>query len=93
VTDTDCIKNLLTDYKTLKQQEKITGKKCEDLIYMDKCLAVLEDFERDIVKKTYIDGVSMRSYAKRVGLPRTTLMRIREKVVTTLTRFFKLRMQ
>lgn len=88
--DEKYIVDLLKNYKDIKKQVAVFEDSNAELEFLDKCLKFLEDYERDILEKTYIDGVSMRKYALYSGFSRNFIAKQRLKSVGLLAKFFNI---
>ncbi len=89
--DENYIVDLLKNYKDIKKQNAVFDDDNAELEFLDKCLRFLDDYERDILEKTYIDGVSMRKYALYSGFSRQFIAKQRLKSVELLTKFFNIK--
>ena len=72
-------------------EEEISGKKNEELAFLKKCLSMLEPHEKDILIRTYTEGVSMRKYSIYSGYSRNFIAKTRKNTVELLVRFFNLK--
>ena len=89
--DIASMENLLKSARRLKIEETITGKKNEELTFLNRCLDLLEPHEKDIIKRTYEEGVSMRKYSLYSGFSRNFIAKTRKETVALLVRFFNLK--
>lgn len=85
------IKNMLIKYKDLKKEEAVFGKSDGKLEFLEHCLKYLEEYERDIIEKTYVEGLSVRRYSAYSGFSRNFISKQREKSVVLLTKFFNVK--
>lgn len=89
--DIKSVENLLYSARRLRIEETITGRKDVELTFLDRCLDLLEPHERDILKKIYFDGVSMRKYSLYSGFSRNFIAKVRKNTLELLVRFFNLK--
>ena len=82
---------LLSGYKEKKTELMIFGGKDEDVDFIDVCLDCFDPAEKDIIVKTCIENVSMRSYARLTGISRQTLTKEKKRVLCRLLRYFRIR--
>lgn len=88
--DENQIVSLLKSYKDIKKQNAVFESNDPELEFLDKCLRYLDDYERDILEKTFIDGVSMRKYALYSGFSRNFIAKQRLKSVALIAKFFNI---
>ena len=89
--DVSGVEQILLDARKKSIEETLTGRKDEELTFLNRCLDLLEPHERDIIKKTYIEGVSMRKYSVYSGFSRNFIAKTRKQTVDMLVRFFNLK--
>ena len=82
---------LLKNAKIMSLEEKITGMPDEKLTFLYRCLELLEPYQKDVITKTYIEGVSMRKFAIYSGFSRNFVAKVRKETVELLARFFTLK--
>lgn len=81
---------LLRDYRNLKKEEALSGERKKKVVYLERCLDVLDPYEREIVVKTVSDGMSVRELSRRSGMSRNFITKERERILLLLSRFFKI---
>ena len=79
---------LLKDYRNRKKELAIFGERDDETEFLERCLQGIEEFERDVIEKTCMDGVSIRQYAKMSGFSREAVTKERKRVLSLLCRFF-----
>ena len=79
---------MLAGYKERKKELAIFAKRDEKTEFLEKCLANIDDYERDILVKTYMEGVSVRSYSRESGFSRETINKERKRILGMLAKFF-----
>lgn len=87
----DDVKDVLVSLRDRKKEEAVMGVRDEEAAFLEHCLKHLEDYERDILLKTYSDGVSIRRYSLLTGFSRNFIARQREKSLALLTKFFNIK--
>lgn len=92
------ITETLKNYRLIKKEltlMKALGKECKEkeseIAFIEYCMTLLEDYERELVARTFIDGVSVRSFARACGYSRNYVTKEREKILTQLNTFFKIK--
>ena len=81
------IKKLLKDYNLIKiEVENSVANKAdtEKLRFIDNCLKTLNEQNRQIIVKIYIDKMNITTVAKQLYINRTTLYRRINKIITLL---------
>lgn len=67
------------------------GGKDEELEFLEKCLAALDEYEYDIIEKICIEKTSVRGYSRASGFSRRTICNERDRIIGLLQRFFEIR--
>lgn len=80
---------LLENYDYRKKFCAVFGKTDPQIDFLDKCIACLSDEEKDVIVKTFLQKVSVRSYSTEVGLSRGSVLRKREKVLDIIVALFR----
>ena len=78
----------MRSYRDKKKELAVFGERDERLEFLEKCLTSLDDFERDLMEKTCIDGVSLRGYARVSGFSRETITKERKLILELICHFF-----
>ena len=82
---------LLKGYRDKKKELAVFGERDEQTEFLERCLQNIDEFERDVIEKTCMDGVSIRQYAKISGFSRETVTKERKRIINLLCRFFNKR--
>ena len=90
VSDTERVMYLLENYKQLKRAARLTETENAEITALDKCMSVLETYERDLIQKTVIEGVSIRAYSINSCFSRTFVTKRRKEIIEEVTKYFKL---
>lgn len=74
-----------------KKEESALGVTNERLRFLEHCLNQLDDYERDILIKTFSEGVSMRKYSRYTGFSRSFIAKQRERSAELVAKFFNIK--
>lgn len=83
------VEQLLRQYKKRIYISKVSGEKDEKVELMDRCLACLSHYERDLIKNLLIENVSERDCAKLTGLTRYRVRKEKERLLSLTSAAFE----
>ena len=49
----------------------------------------LDEADRDLIKAVYFENISMREYARRIGVSHSTIAKRRNRILRTLKKYFE----
>ncbi|NCA92862.1 hypothetical protein EOM82_06410 [bacterium] len=82
---------LLTNYRENKREQKILGYNNEKTAFLEHCLKHLDEYERDLLEKTMLEGVSIRKYSKISGFSRNFIAKQQHLLISQLTKIFNIK--
>ena len=85
------VERILTELTEREKAEGVFGKPDEEARFLRHCLKFLDAGERDIIEKTYLEGVSVRKYSRLSGFSRNFISKQRDRTIELLTKFFNVK--
>ncbi len=92
------IEELLTNYKKHKKEIAVIDKvnksrpvTKDKLKFLEYCMSILDNYQKELLFSTYINGISIRRYSDSTGLSRNFISKQRQKTIDELNRFFQIK--
>ncbi len=82
---------LFANYRENKREQKIFGYNNEKTAFLEHCLKHLDEYERDLLQNTMLEGISIRKYSKITGFSRNFIAKQQRLLITQLTKIFNIK--
>lgn len=87
----ESIEKILRECKEREKEQAVFEKEDKETEFLRRCLSCMEETEREILEKIYIEGVSVRGFSSYSGFSRNFITKQCQKSIALLVKFFNLK--